>query len=318
MRLNVAGIALVAVLAATVSAHGHGHGHHQDNDDHHHHHHHDHDHVHWHGVRGLAAGHKRPAVPPGPWSTWREFELSGARCKTPDPTEAERTASDLVVQKYMQMKAENNGRMLFTGDITVKTYFHILDKRITQAMIDGQKATLINSFINTGTNFRFDIEVIQYQDSDPSGDNYSQYMTNTGSAGYTQSNDINLQTAHRRGDKSTLNVFLTELEDGLLGWATLPSSSSGGNGDGVMNRWSTMDGGPSAPYNRGMTLAHEAGHWLGLYHTFQGGCTAPGDYVADTPPEAEPAYGCPTGRDTCPGGGLDPITNIVSPGLNEM
>ena len=189
--------------------------------------------------------------------------MSGARCKTPDPTEAERTASDHLVQKYMHMKAkEKDGRMLFTGDITVKAYFHILDKRITQAMIDGQKATLMNSFISTGTNFRFDIEVIRYQDTDPSGDNYSQYMTDTGSAGYTQSNAINLQTAHRRGDKSTLNVFLTELTSGLLGWATLPSSSSGGNGDGVTNRWSTMDGGPSAPYNGGMTLAHEAGHWL--------------------------------------------------------
>ena len=312
MRLCVPVIALVAVLAATstVSAHGHGHGHDHDHD-------HDHDHY-WHGVRGLADGHKRPVVPPGPWSTWREFEMSGARCKTPDPTEAERTASDHLVQKYKQMKAKKDGRMLFTGVITVPTYFHVLDKRITQSMIDGQKATLMNSFLSTGTNFRFIIEVIQYQDTNPSGDNYSQYMTNTGSPGYTQSNSINLQTVHRRGDKSTLNVFLTELDGGLLGWAALPSPSSGSNGDVVMNRWSAMNGGPSAPYDGGMTLAHEAGHWLGLYHTFQGGCTGFGDYVADTPFEAEPAYGCPTGRDTCPGGGPDPITNIVSPGPNDL
>ncbi len=53
-------------------------------------------------------------------------------------------------------------------------------------------------------------------------------------------------------------------------------------------------------YNLGAVMVHEAGHYLNLHHTFQGGCigatqstcSTTGDLICDTPP-TDANYGCP-------------------------
>lgn len=127
----------------------------------------------------------------------------------------------------------------------------------------------------------------------------------------------NMKASLRTGDAASLNVYSVGFRDGeaagLLGYSTFPWDYTNRTFlDGVVVLYSSLPGGTLAPYNKGRTLTHEVGHWLGLYHTFQGGCMGPGDFVADTPAEDSPAYGCPKKRDSCPGDpGFDPIHNFM-------
>lgn len=121
-----------------------------------------------------------------------------------------------------------------------------------------------------------------------------------------ETDDIALKNLSRWDPTKYLNIWIvneiTSLSSGpgVAGYAYLPSSH-GGPEDGIVNEARYF--GTNADDSK--VIIHEAGHYLGLYHTFEGGCTnnnclTDGDRVCDTPPDqSTAAVNCGTPVNTC-------------------
>ncbi|WP_299097177.1 GEVED domain-containing protein [uncultured Winogradskyella sp.] len=153
-------------------------------------------------------------------------------------------------------------------------------------------------------------------------------ITTYGAGPFTTNNfETSIKSATQWDPTKYFNVWVANLSGGVLGYAHWPESSgligvpgnnTGASNDGVVLLYSTLGsialpqpGG--APYNRGRTLTHEAGHWLGLRHIWgdTGGCTN-ADYCADTPDATTSHANCGV-FDTCPTDGLgnDMVENYM-------
>jgi hypothetical protein len=229
-------------------------------------------------------------------------------CGTPAPTAEE--IADAAQLDNLRAAA------LPPGSVTIPVWFHVLRSGTTlsqgnvpRAKIEEQIAILNDSYAGltggraTDTPFRFTLAGVTRTTN-------STWFSNCASTG----TESQIKSALRRGGAETLNMYSCNPNGGLLGWATFPSWYAGDpESDGVVLLYSSLPGGDAEPYNLGDTATHEVGHWLGLYHTFQGGCSTPGDSVGDTGAEQNAAFGCPAkGTDTCPGmSGKDPIHNFM-------
>ncbi|CAA9426898.1 MAG: hypothetical protein AVDCRST_MAG35-2343 [uncultured Quadrisphaera sp.] len=208
------------------------------------------------------------------------------------------------------------------GSIRVPTSVHVIaagptraEGYLSPAEVEAQIDVLNTAFAGQGgpgaadTAFRFDTVGTDWTV------NPAWYQMLPGSTAEQQA-----KTALRDGGDETLNIYLSGLGGGLLGYAYFPQQ--GGDSkpwrDGVVVLNESIPGGAEDDYDGGDTLPHEVGHWLGLYHTFQGGCSTANDRVTDTPAMAVPTSGCPQGKDTClKDAGLDPVENFMDYSYDE-
>ncbi len=229
-----------------------------------------------------------------------------ARCgNTLTAEEAELIEAEFA--EYVANRQLPNGRPLpaSVNGGTINVYFHVIHNgntgNISQAKVNDQIDVMNDAYRSTGWSFSLR--------STDWTNNGTWFGMSDGSAA-----ERDAKNRLRQGTWDDLNIYSARPAGGILGWATFPWYNSLSD-DGVVIDYRTMPNGSINGYDEGDTAVHEVGHWMGLYHTFQGGCrngSNSGDYVTDTNAERSANYYCPANRDTCSGlAGRDPIENFM-------
>lgn len=234
-------------------------------------------------------------------------------CGTLDVPE---TAADQIQSSLDRFNLKRgNANRLQPGEIVIPVHFHVINQgrglengdvptRILREQVDVLNAGYSGATGGANTPFRFALASV---------DRTTNLEWFTALPGTIEEKEM--KETLRVGDAAALNFYINSLGSvvNLLGWSSFPwNFKHSPLLDGVVLDYQALPGGSAFPYNEGDAGTHEVGHWLGLYHTFQNGCSKKNDHVADTPAEQSPAYACPLGRDSCPtDDGLDPVENFM-------
>ncbi|KAF2168318.1 hypothetical protein M409DRAFT_21755 [Zasmidium cellare ATCC 36951] len=230
------------------------------------------------------------------------------RCGTAEPGDALKVELN---EAYFSKVAEVSR----VDEREINTYVHVVTSKAkrsmyTKEMVQEQMEVMNDAYAPVGITFL--TKSINFTIND-----------DWAAAGQDSPTEQEMKSALRRGTYADLNLYFTsDLPGGLLGFCYFPVANPTSTDlilDGCMCLADSMPNGTATEYNLGYTAVHEVGHFMGLYHVFQGtSCSGSGDNVNDTPLQKTPTQGCPSSQDSCPGAkGVDSIHNYMDYSTDE-
>lgn len=219
--------------------------------------------------------------------------------------ELQKTRAQVELQTQEFLKSKALGQKANLPVVTIPVYVHVLYRtnreNISEAQINSQINVLNRDFRATNsdvslapslfsnrvadTQIQFELVGIDRRSTNRrSWSSFSEDMKSRSRGGLDAVNP-----------RTTLNIWICNIQGGTLGYAYLPGGAPSAGRDGVVvgpNYFGTT-GYVSAPFNLGRTTTHEIGHFLGLDHIWGGGCGSD-DGIADTPDSERSNFGCPS------------------------
>lgn len=231
-------------------------------------------------------------------------------------------ARDQAIKTYLKNARSTSNKSGFTSTtnsvITIPVVFHVLYKNnsqnVSDSQIHSQLASMNADFRKTNADFG-DVVPLAFQNqaadleikfvkatSGPNGQPTNGITRKQVSENFDLESQYYTTAGEQAWDTSVyLNVWIGRFQTfGYLGFGT-PPAAAGMPYDGLVISYKAFgcNGSAIAPFNKGRTVVHELGHYLGLSHPWgedgsSCGELANDDQISDTPSINDPHYGVPT------------------------